>query len=109
MLTTYLKTPLTLEHYRVGPAGPYLDGFADWLEIRGYQSDRIRHLLRGVHRFSCWAHSAGLPLQALDAEALTAFRHHLQRQRRLHYPSGNFSHLFMGARHFVAFLAALGQ
>jgi len=109
MLATYLKTPLTLERYRFGPAGPHLDRFTDWLEVRGYQPDRIQHLLRGVHCFSRWAHSARLPLQALDATALEAFRHYLHSQQRLHYPSGNYSHLFMGARHFVTFLASTGQ
>jgi hypothetical protein len=56
MLTTYLKTPLTLERYRVGPAGPYLDGFTNWLEIRGYQSQRksaARMLAREAHVKSC--------------------------------------------------------
>jgi site-specific recombinase XerD len=109
MLTTYLKTPLTLARYRIGPAGPHLDRFTEWLEARGYQPDRVLHLLRGVHRFSCWAHRAGLPVQGLGAEAIEAFRHHLHTAQRLHYPSGNYSHLFMGARHFVAFLAATGQ
>jgi len=109
MLTTYLKTPLTLERYRVGPACPHLEQFTDWLESRGYQPDRILHLLRGVHRFSCWAHHAGLSVQALDGEALAAFRHHLHSERRLHYPSGNYGHLFLGARHFVTFLTATGH
>src|SRR5882724_4013697 len=109
MLTTYLTTPLTLARYRIGPAGPHLDRFTEWLEARGYQPDRVLHLLRGVHRFSCWAHRAGLPVQGLGAEAIEAFRHHLHTAQRLHYPSGNYSHLFMGARHFVAFLAATGQ
>jgi len=109
MLTTYLKTPLTLERYRVGPAGPHLDQFTDWLEARGYQPDRVLHLLRGVHRFSCWAHSAGLPVPALNREALEAFRHHLHSAQRLHYPSGHYGHLFLGARHFVTFLAATGH
>ena len=108
MLATYLKRPPTQEHYRFGPAGPHLDGFTDWLEARGYQPDRIHHLLRGVHRFSCWAHNAGLSLPALNAETLAAFRDHLHSQQRLHYPSGNYSHLFMGARHFVTFLATTG-
>jgi integrase/recombinase XerD len=109
MLTTYLKTPLTLERYRVGPAGPHLNQFTEWLEARGYQPDRILHLLRGVHRFSCWAHNARLPVECLGGEAIEAFRHHLHTEQRLHYPSGNYSHLFMGARHFVTFLAATGH
>jgi hypothetical protein len=56
MLTTYLKTPRTLEHYRSGLAGPNLDAFAGWLEAQRYQSRRILHLLRGAHRFSRCAH-----------------------------------------------------
>jgi site-specific recombinase XerD len=107
MLTTYLKEPLTLERYRSEPAGPHLDAFLGWLEQRGYQPRRIHHLLRGVHRFSHWAHSTGLTLQALDATALMAFRLHLHDCRRLYYPSGRLSHLFVGARHFVTFLAAV--
>jgi hypothetical protein len=109
MLTTYLKKPVTLERYRVGPAGPHLDQFTDWLEAWGYRPDRVLHLLRGVHCFSCWAYSAGLPVQALDGEALAAFGQHLHSEQRLHYPSGSYGHLFMGARHFVTFLAATGQ
>jgi site-specific recombinase XerD len=109
MLTTYLKTPPTLERYRLGPAGLHLDGFVDWLESQGYQRDRIHHLLRGVHRFSRWAHSAGFSAQELNAAALAAFQQHLHHEQRLYYPSGNYSHLFMGARRFVTFLGATGQ
>ena len=101
MLTTYLKTPHSLEHYRATPAGPHLDAFLGWLEARGYQRRRIQHLLRGVHRFSRWAQGAGLPVQDLDAIALEAYGQHLQGCQRLRYPSGRFSHLFVGARHFV--------
>jgi integrase/recombinase XerD len=107
MLTTYLKDPLALERYRSEPAGPHLDAFIGWLEQRGYQPRRIHHLLRGVHRFSRWAHGTGLTLQELDATALEAFRLHLQECQRLHYPSGRLSHLFVGARHFVTVLEAV--
>jgi hypothetical protein len=34
MLTTYLKTPQTLEHYRSRLAGPHLDAFTGWLEAQ---------------------------------------------------------------------------
>jgi len=104
MLTTYLKTPQSLEHYRAAPAGPHLDAFLGWLEARGYQRRRIHHLLRGAYRFSRWAHSAGLPVQGLDVSALEAYGRYLQGLQRLRYPSGRFSHLFVGARHFVHFL-----
>jgi len=108
MLTTYLKTPRSLAHYRAEPAGPHLDAFLGWLEARGYQRRRIHHLLRGAHRFSRWAHRAGVPVQDLEASALDAYGRDLHRLQRLRYPSGRFSHLFVGARHFVTFLATVG-
>jgi integrase/recombinase XerD len=108
MLTTYLKTPRTLEHYRSGLAGPHLDAFAGWLEAQRYQSRRILHLLRGAHRFSCWAYSAGFSMQALDVQALEAYGHHFQGIQRLRHPSGRYSHLFVGARHLVRFLETAG-
>ena len=108
MLTTYLKTPRTLEHYRAGLAGPHLDAFTGWLEAQRYQSRRILHRLRGAHRFACWARSAGCRIQALDVQALEAYGHHLQGIQRLRYPSGRYSHLFVGARHLVHFLETAG-
>lgn len=108
LLTTDLKTPWTLAHYRAGLAGPHLDVFASWLEAQGYQPRRIPHLLPGAHRFSCWAHSAGYTIQALDAKALEAYGHHLQGLQRLRYPSGRYSHLIVGARHLVRFLETAG-
>jgi integrase/recombinase XerD len=110
MLTTYLKTPATLVRYRSSPAGPHLDGFVDWLETQGYHPKRIRHLLRGVDCFALWASQAGLgAAQELDAQALETFRQALHDQQRLRYPSGSLSHLFVGARRFVTFLAVTGQ
>jgi site-specific recombinase XerD len=66
------------------------------------------HLIRGVKRFSHWAQAAGLTLQELDANALEAFGQHLRGLQRLRYPSGRYSHLFVGARHFVRFLEMAG-
>jgi hypothetical protein len=94
--------------YRSGPAGPHRKTFVSWLEAQEYQPPRIFHLLRGVHRFSCWAHSAGYPLQMLATHALEAYGHALHRLQRLRYPSGRLSHLFVGARHFVHFLELTG-
>ena len=104
MLTTYLKRQRTLERYRSGPAGPHLGGFTGWLEDQGYQSHRIRLLLRGVHHFSRWAQQEGAHLEELNEQTLESFGQHLQSQQRLRLPSGNHSHLFVGARRFVTFL-----
>jgi integrase/recombinase XerD len=108
MLMTSLKHAVTLEHYRSTPAGPHLDAFIGWLAARGYQRRRIQHLLRGAHRFSHWAHGAGLRLQDLNTTALGAYGQHLQGLHRLRYPSGRYSHLMVGARHLVTFLETMG-
>jgi integrase/recombinase XerD len=108
MLTSYLKTPRTVERYHSGPVGPHLEPFVSWLEAQGYQPRRIFHLLRGVHRFSCWAHTTGYPLQRLDTHALEAYGHTLHGLQRLRYPSGRLSHLFVGAQRFVYFLETTG-
>jgi integrase/recombinase XerD len=106
MLSTYLKRQQTLERYGSGPAGPHLDGFTDWLEHQGYQPPRIQRLLRGVHQFSCWAQQSGVRLDGLTKDALASFGQHLQSRQRLRHPSGNHSYLFIGACHFVTFLAS---
>lgn len=108
MLNIYLKRPPTLARYRSSPAGPQLDAFVLWLEQRGYHPRRILRLIRGVHRFSQWAHDNGLRIEELDAQALARFRHHLQVRQPLRYPSGSYRPVLLGARHFVTFLEASG-
>ena len=39
-------------------------------------------------------------------DALASFGQHLQSRQRLRHPSGNHSYLFVGACHFVTFLAS---
>lgn len=109
MLATYFKKLQTQERYRSGPAGPYFDEFIAWLEARGHQPRPIRRLLRGAHRFSLWTQIGRGASWELDAQALEAFRRALQTQQRLRYPNGNYSDLFLGARHFVTFLEASGH
>ncbi len=36
MLETHLKSPVTRERLRAGPAADHIDGFADWLHRCGY-------------------------------------------------------------------------
>jgi hypothetical protein len=47
-------------------------------------------------------------MQALDVQALQGYGHHLQGIQRLRYPSGRYSHLFVGARHRVRLLETAG-
>jgi site-specific recombinase XerD len=105
MLTAYFKDPHTLARYRQGPAGPTLEDFVAWLAERGYQRGSVRRAVRAAHHFALWAADTGLTLPQLDRTALAACGEHLQRHHRLKYAGGNSRHGFVGAGHFVDFLA----
>ena len=106
MLTAYFKDPLTLIRYQQGPAGLDLEAFITWFEELGYRHASIRSSIRAAHQFSLWAESRGLTSPQCDSVALAAYGEHLERHHRLKQPSGNFTHTFVGAHHFIDFLAA---
>lgn len=106
MLTAYFKDPVTLVRYRQGPAGPDLDEFVAWLVERGYRRGSVRRSVRATHHFALWAERTGLTLPQLDRTVLAAFGEHLKRHHRLKYSGGDYRHAFVGACHFVDFLAA---
>jgi site-specific recombinase XerD len=109
MLTHYLKEPKTQRHYLGGIAGPYLDEFSRWLAQHGYQRCCIRRRLRGAHRLSMWAEKTGVPLPALNEQALEAFKAHLYAHDGLQSPGAYAIQLSRGARDLIAFLRATGH
>jgi site-specific recombinase XerD len=106
MLTTYFKRQTTWATYYAGPAGPYLDGFTDWLAQRGYRQKTIRNRLQGASQLGTWAQKTGLRLQSLSTEALNDFRHYLSDRSRLHLSGGQLSIVWLGAQLFLEFLQA---
>ena len=106
MLNDYYYDPQTLERYRTGPAGEYLDEFIVWLEGLGFRYCSIRFIVRGANAFARWAQR---PIEALDADALCAFGRHLDTESYLQYPSGPYNHHYVSARHFIHFLEASGR
>ncbi len=104
MLTTYFKRQTTQVDYYSGPAGPYFDGFSDWLAQRGYRHETIRHRLLGAARFGTWVQRTGGNLQALSADALKKYRHHLSECGQLHISAGPLSVYWLGAQLFFEFL-----
>ncbi len=105
MLTAYFKDPKTLIQYRQGPAGQDMEAFITWLKELGYCRDSIRRSICAAHHFSLWAESTGLTISQCDSIALTTFSKHLQRHNQLKYPGGNHTRTFVGAHHFIDFLA----
>ena len=41
MLETHLRSPVTQERLRAGPAADHIDAFADWLNCKGYTPTTI--------------------------------------------------------------------
>jgi len=104
MLTTYFTCPATLETYYTGPAGPYLDQFADWLAKRGYGNDAVRRLVRGANEFGNWVQAIGSGLTTLPSGNWSDFCEHLANQGWLRGARGQHSIFWRGAQHFVEFL-----
>lgn len=108
MLTNYFNCKITLERYRSGMAGPYLDEFVTWLGDRGYRRSTIRRYARGVVHFANWANTKGLSLDECGGATLNRFRCHLAKRKSLNYKNGKRKEMYLGARVFTIFLESVG-
>jgi site-specific recombinase XerD len=106
MLETYFDSPKMLAHLRAGPSGPYMDGFAAWLERAGYEPSVAVRYLRAAAHIGHFTVEQGGALAKMD---LLAFSRHL-RSCRCPRPKGGRGnhHTVYGARRFREFLAAIG-
>jgi integrase/recombinase XerD len=108
MLTDYFKSPLTLERYRSGLIGPYLDAFTAWLDEHGYRRVSIRRHVREVVHFAAWAKTAGIPVEGLNRDALGRLHSYLAKRELLRYRNGGQQHLYQSACVFVGFFESTG-
>ncbi len=81
MLERYFKQPRTLHCLRSGPAGPFLDGFAESMCAGGYSSKTSASYLSAADHLCQWARRHGVAIAALDEELLARFVRHLPRCR----------------------------
>jgi len=109
MLTQYFKSSRTLERYRSGLVGPYVDEFVSWLEGRGYRRRSIRRYLPGAHHLSLWAQRTGITLPELNRQALEGFDASLHAHPSLKHPGPYCTQLFRSARHVITFLEATNR
>jgi integrase/recombinase XerD len=108
MLTEYFKSPLTLERYRSGLAGPHLDAFTMWLEKRGYRRISIRCHVREVVHFAAWVKTTGISVEELNQDVLARFKHDLAKRELLRNRNGDHQHLYQSACVFTDFCEATG-
>jgi site-specific recombinase XerD len=73
MIDSFYSAAKTLQRYRSGPLGPYLDGFASVLVERGYTWKTGRRYLVLLRELSEWLEGLGLGVEAVDEPRLAEF------------------------------------
>ncbi len=108
MLEAFFSCNEVCERLRSGPAGRYLDGFAEYLARSSYEQLGGRKLLHAAWHFTSWAQDGGILLAALDGLALERFRHHLSSCHCVRPNGGRGENARAGSRLFLRFLCRCG-
>jgi len=109
MLTDCYKAPYMMERLRSGPAGPYLDGFTDWLSARGYKRSVIHFYVCGADKFSAWLQAKKLLVESADENALRLYEEDLLRRGREGRLSAGRGMTFRySAGYFLEYLCSIG-
>ena len=77
MLEHYFKTQRTLVNSRPGPAGPFLEGFAEVLAKEQFCARSVENFIRGAAHLGAWMASKGLAIHDLDDIHSLEFTQHL--------------------------------
>ncbi len=109
MLEKFFEAPYTLSRLRSGPAGPYIDGFAEQLS----EDDSLsrwtgRSCLRSASHVGRFVGVEDGELSAATLETLDAFRQHLPKCRCPQAYGGPISLAIRGARLFLSYLGSTG-
>jgi site-specific recombinase XerD len=109
MLNNYFCAPKTLRRLRAGLSGPYIDSFADSLELDGYARASAVRYLRAAAHFGCFVRRKGGVLANADAFTLDAFGRHFPRCRCPQSNGGTTGyHAAFGVKLFHQHLVQLG-
>ncbi|MEK7348721.1 MAG: tyrosine-type recombinase/integrase [Candidatus Eisenbacteria bacterium] len=77
MLERLFKTDFTPRRLRDGPAGPFLDGFAESMFAGGYSSTTVGSFVHAADHLARWAARRGVAVADLDEDLLARFVRHL--------------------------------
>jgi integrase/recombinase XerD len=103
MLHTHLRSHVTQQRLRSGPAAQHIDAFADWLHRLGYRPISTDGILRALAGWSDWMRAAGLSV--LDSIAgLAACKMELVTRPRVRYRRGPNKQSIAAAALFIRFL-----
>jgi site-specific recombinase XerD len=109
MLDTYLVAPKTLRRVRTGPAGAFIDGFADALERDGYSAASAVRYIRAADHLGRFMLMSGRPLAEVGPQMLQIFRRHLPTCSCPEAKGGKANHhVYFGAKRFHEYLIGIG-
>lgn len=108
MLDKYFESSFTLDQFRKGPAGPWLEGFAQSLDRYGYSWWTARIYLRSAHHLGYFLQRADITVVAIQPETIVAFERHLTRCRCPKPRGGTPADTVRGARCFLRYLWSSG-
>ena len=107
MLEEHLRSPVTQQRLRSGPAADHIDHFADWLHGRGYRPRSIETLLRSLAGWTDWMCAAGFT--ACDVlDAFSACKEERETQPHLRYRRGINRVSVTAAAVYIRFLQGHG-
>ncbi len=109
MLETYFEAPSTLKRLRLGPAGRFIDGFAQSLKEKGYSWWTSRRYLRSAAHLGRFVEVEASDLHAVNEDALESFRQHLPSCKCPQANGGTTEDVVHGARAFTGYLRSIGS
>jgi len=104
MLTHYYQSENFVEQLRSGPAGRYIDGFANTLWEAGYAESMARRYIRAAQHLIHWSESHHVSLAKMDDVQVKSFKRHLPRCRCPSYGCFDRQGLVRGAHLFIGYL-----
>jgi site-specific recombinase XerD len=104
MLAKYFHAANRIREIRTGPAGTFVEEFAEALLQRGYAEITARKHIRSAEHIVRWVGRRGLSVSDLDDEALGRFGRHLTRCHCGRYACASRLQVLSGARLFLRHL-----
>lgn len=109
MLEAYFEFPYHLKLYRTTRVGPFMDGFASWLQGQGYGRWSAPGFVRGVHHLGLWMERRRYGLSDLNAMRIAAFRRHFRTCKCIKHKKGIDRRAHeSGVGHFLRYLHQFG-
>jgi len=76
MFANHFKSSATVNRLASGPAAPFLEGFVQTLEVRGYAHSTIQYHVCAVHHLCSWASAKGIDFATFDDASFKSFLQH---------------------------------